>query len=132
MVNIYILCFMNIYIKLYIFIYLILLLLFARFLLRKGELHYKLLKELLPENLKNANFYTFLFTFNCFKLEFDNFIWFFFPFYFTRKKIYSCFSENSISLHRKLIKNNKIVLLIFLIIVIWIYGVGYFVILFFD
>ncbi len=117
---------MNIYSKVYLFVYFILLLLFLIFILRKGELHYKLLKEILPEKLTNTNFYTFIFSLNFFSLNFKNLIWLFVPFYFTRKKIYSSFSENNINNHRKLLKNNKIVLLILSVIILWLFVIGYF------
>lgn len=111
--------------KIYLFGFFVLLLFFLRFLFRKAEIHYKLLKNMFPENLKNSKtFYHFIFSLRCFyKLDISNLIWLTFPFYYSKDK--NSLSEENKKYHSMLLKNNLIVLSIIALIILWLFGLGY-------
>lgn len=106
---------------LFLIIFLIFTFLIIKVLIMKGILHFRLLKEIFPEKLKNVKFYSQSYIF---KLNFDILIWYWVPFYYSKvpeKEL----TKYALKLHFKLKSNNKklaIILLCFVIyfVVFWI------------
>ena len=73
-------------------IFLSIFLLFAFLIMRglflKGILHFRLLKKTYPEKLQDVkSFLQLMWVTNSYKLNFDILIWFWFPFYYSNKKL---------------------------------------------
>ncbi len=108
------------------FIYIVLLILFMRFLFRKGELHFKMLKELYPDSFKGIeSFYNPLLSFYIFGLDADILFWFIVPLYFRKKDISIINNDRLILLDKKLRNNNKKIFLLLILSIIWLFGIGY-------
>ena len=109
----------------YAAIFIVLIILLIRLIFRKYELHFKVLKELHPNKLKQINsFYSPLLGFYLFKLNATEYFWFSSPFFFRKKSL----TKNSISQIKdyidKLMKNNNKIYLTILTLIIWI-GIGF-------
>ncbi len=91
--------------------FLIIFLLFFIFILRglylKALLHFRLLKKIYPDELKNVNtYFQFMWITNTFRLNFDILFWFWMPIYYSKFSPDE-FSESALELHFKLKQNNK-------------------------
>lgn len=110
-------------------VFLIIFLLFVFFITRglffKGILHFRLLKKIYPEKLRDVkSYFQLMWLTHAFKLNFDILVWFWMPIYYSKISINE-FSEDALELHSKLKHNNKklaIVLLCFIVyfITFWI------------
>jgi len=92
--------------------------LIIRGLFRKGIFHFRLLKKLYPQRLKNVNSYLFfLVSSNIQKLDFNILIWFWFPIYYTKVST-DKLPEDAFELHLKLKQNNKQLGIIFICFIV--------------
>lgn len=100
---------------LFLIIFLIFTFLIIKVLFMKGVLHFRLLKEIFPEKLKNVKFCSQSYIF---KLNFEILIWYWIPVYyskFPKKEL----SNNANDLCLKLKRNNKRMAIILLCFVIY-------------
>lgn len=106
-------------------IFLILAFLFMKSVFLKGILHFRLLKKIYPEKLRDVkSYFQLMWLTHAFKLNFDILFWFWMPIYYSKISIDE-FSKDALELHSKLKRNNKklaIVLLCFIVyfITFWI------------
>jgi len=110
----------------FVFAFIALLIIFVRLLLRKGELHFKMVKELYPKNFKGiSSFYNPLSSLYLFGLGAETVFWFIAPIYFQKKDVSIIKNEKLILLDKKLIKNNRKIYLCLIIMIIWLLSGGY-------
>ncbi len=106
-------------------IYLLFVFFIIKGLLLKGILHFRLLKKIYPEKLRDVkSYFQLMWLSHAFKLNFDILVWFWMPFYYS-KKTKMGLSEDALELHYRLKHNNKkmvIVLLCFIVyfVIFWI------------
>lgn len=90
----------------------------SRHLFIKGEIHFKLLKELYPKLFeKTHSVYGMMWSNAYFKLSFDVAFWFTCPFYYSKFPKES-FDEKSLYYHKKLVSNNRETLIYILLYII--------------
>lgn len=97
--------------------------LFVFFIMRgvflKGILHFRLLKKIYPEKLKDiTSYFQLMWLTRAYKLNFDMLIWFWMPIYYS-KVLEKKFDKEAFELHLKLKRNNKKLAIIFLCFVIF-------------
>ena len=108
---------------LYVLIYLILFIITIRLIFKKGEIHFKLLKEIFPETFVGIeSFYNPILWFPLFKLNIITIIWFITLVYYGRKQFLSSKSEKAKLLNQQLISNNRKLLLLFIGMIIWLFA----------
>jgi len=117
---------MNTFIKvIYIIGTVVFLILWIRQLFLKANLHFKLLKELFPEKLKNIRSYNhYLMTFSFYKLDLQTFFWISSPLYYTRKKTEKL-SDKAKDYHYKLKKISSRIILYFVLFILWLFLIGF-------
>jgi hypothetical protein len=95
------------------------------FLFKKGIIHFKLLKELFPSQVRNVNSYFELMLWlpNYFNLNIKNIIWISIPIYIN---IFNYeFNDEALNYHKRLVQNNKKLGIVILIYIFWVLGVSY-------
>ncbi len=108
----------------YLVIFLVSLLIVLRLLFRKGEIHFKLLKSLYPQKLKNVkSYYQLIFSFRYFLLGVPNILWLACPIYFSLKRE---FKEPDNALQNKLFKNNLYLVASSVVYILWL-TLGYWI-----
>lgn len=108
---------------LYALIYLILFIITIRLIFKKGEIHFKLLKEIFPETFVGIeSFYNPILWFPLFSLDFKTIIWFTIPIYYQRKKFIENKSDKVTLYNKDLLLNNRRILIFFIIIILWLFG----------
>jgi hypothetical protein len=115
----------EIFLIVYILVFFCLVIILIGLIFKNGEIHFKLLKLIFPNKLSEVNsYYQLIFTFKFLKLDIKSIFWITFPIYIKSmfKKKYS--NEETLKLHNKLIKNNKLIFLFFLIMIFWLFGIG--------
>ncbi len=104
----------------FVIIFIFLLVTAIIFLLRKQNLHFKLLKEMYPEHLKGINSYCnplsviYILGFNI-----NIILWFSIPIYWAKNKVLNGKNKQIIIINEKLLKNNTLILYSTSLILIW-------------
>jgi len=107
---------MNYSSHIYAFAFIIILILFVRFIFRKQELHFKLLKEMYPNKFNKINsIYNPLFGFYLFQLDIGDYFWFVSPMFYFRSKHNR--ELDSYLIDKLMYNNSRIIWCIFLFIV---------------
>jgi len=110
----------------YVIIYLILLIITIRIIFKKGEIHFKLLKELFPKAFIGINsFYNPILFLYLIKLDIYTILWFVSPIYYSRRSFLSSKSQKSKLLNSKLVNNNIKLLIYMLIMIVWTVAIRY-------
>jgi hypothetical protein len=106
-------------------VFIIILVLFIRAIFKKAQLHFLLLKEIYPNKLNRVKSYLhFIAGSGLLKLDFSVILWYYLPFYLPRNINQNDKGEPNI-LKTKLIANNRIELLLFILMILWLFGIGY-------
>jgi len=112
---------MQIYKHIFALIFILLLIIVIIFLLKKGNLHLKLLKNMYPNQFKRINtIYNPLLVIYLLKLDFDMLLWFSLPIYFPNNKVKQSSSEEINIINKKLIRNNTAIFYSISLMLIWI------------
>jgi len=110
----------------FVIIFIILLIWVVRLILKKGELHFKILKELYPDKFRRINSsYNPLFVIYIFGLDINIILWYYSPIYFEKKSLIINTNEKLIFINNRLLKNNRIIYLLVVIMLIWLIFGGY-------
>tara|TARA_B100000768_G_C11095075_1_gene296607 strand:- start:271 stop:648 length:378 start_codon:yes stop_codon:yes gene_type:complete len=98
----------------YLVVVLLDLFLLIKHLFVKSFMHYKLLKEIYPTELRGVNSYLgMMFSFSSFALSVSTLFWFWTPIYF-KVKCHTKYKDNAIIFHKKLVSNNRYIIRYFL------------------
>ncbi len=109
----------------YVLIFILLIFLIIRFIFRKYELHFKVLKELHSKKFKKINsFYNPLLGFYLFTLNVDEYLWFSSPVFYEKKLLNKKFTDSLKDNIKSLKNNNKKLYFSLIFFIIWI-GVGF-------
>jgi len=91
----------------------------------KAEYHFKLLKNIFPNRLSSIkSSYHFMFSLKYFELDIKSLIWYMCPFYYDSLKSHKWENEELL-LKNKLLRNNFKMFISFLLMLIWLFGIGY-------
>jgi Na+/proline symporter len=100
--------------------FIILLMIVVFFILKKGSLHFKLLKEMYPGKLKQINsIYNPFSVFYILGFNIETILWFSTPIYFSKNKINESFSKEITNTIDKLLRNNIRIYFSISILLIW-------------
>jgi len=103
----------------------ILLITLIRFLFKKVETQFQLIKYLWPNKYKDVgSYYRFMFGLRIFKEDLLFIIWLFSPIYYQRMDL-NKLDKKGIEYHSQLIRNRRIIIIVFITFIIWLFGVGY-------
>lgn len=98
---------------------------FTKVLFVKAEYHFKLLKKIFPKKLASIrSYYHFMFSLKYFELDIQTLIWYMCPIYYDRLKTRK-WENDELLLKSKLLRNNFKITLSFILMVLWLYGIGY-------
>ena len=104
----------------FVAIFIFLLVFVVIFILRKENLHFKLLKEMYPDRLKNINsIFNPLSTIYILGFDFNTILWFSIPFYFPNNKVKQSPDEEIKIINKKLIRNNTLIFYSISMMLIW-------------
>jgi hypothetical protein len=109
----------------YIVGFIFILILFITSLYIKGQIQFLLLKLLFPQKLSKVKSYlSFLFNISFFSFDLATFFWILWPVYYRKHKI-DTWDDEKFLLHRKLIHNNHKIYALFILLILWLFGLSY-------
>jgi len=104
----------------FVIIFIFLLVVVVIFILKKENLHFKLLKEMHPDRLKNINsIFNPFSTIYILGLDVKTILWFSIPIYFPNNKVKQSSDKEIIIINKKLIRNNTIIFYSISLMLIW-------------
>ncbi len=106
----------------FVIIFIFLLVIVVIFLLKKENLHFKLLKEMYPERLKRINsIFNPLSVFYILGFEINTILWFSIPVYFPNNKVKKSSDKKINIITEKLLRNNTIIFYSISLLIIWVF-----------
>lgn len=104
----------------FVIIFIFLLVIVIIFILKKENLHFKLLKEMYPERLKNINsIFNPLSAIYILGFDINTILWFSTPIYFLNNKVKKSSDEEISIINNKLLSNNTIIYYSISLMLIW-------------
>jgi hypothetical protein len=102
----------------------ILLITLIRFLFKKVEIQFQLMKYLWPTKYKGvSSYYKYMFGLSIFKEDILFIIWLYSPIYYPRIDM-TKLENKGLEYHFKLVRNRRNIIIVFMTFIIWLFSVG--------